>query len=61
MNEKEIEEFMEEHADLFRDLGEIIRCPKCHRIVRGEKFNLGEKYYWFEGCEKCSLEEVENK
>lgn len=59
MDEDSIDAFMKKHKNLLKDLADATVCPKCRKIVRGDKFNLGKKFHWAEGCKICSESEEE--
>lgn len=58
MKDDELKKFMDEHADLMRDLGSGLMCPSCKKVCRGEFYNLGRNYNWAEGCKPCAEKEA---
>lgn len=53
MTEEEIQAFLDEHEQLFKDIAQMIICPGCGRPVKPPFFNLGVMYNWAEGCQYC--------
>lgn len=54
--EGQIKQFLDDNADLFRDLADCIVCPACRKKTRKPFYNLGPKFNSFEGCKKCAEE-----